>query len=343
MHVRILAYGSVGLILAFANGCSDAALDDTEEGEAVAATGLELRVAAVAPGSSLITYSIINHSDSPVALRPWQSLSLEQSDALLQVSRHGAALPYRGPAQPRAAVDTQYRLEVEPRQALTAQIDVAQFYDLAGGGEFEVQARPLPAGMLNEAGLEVHVAAALRLDVSPQTPPDSQVVATVLPITLGSTCNPQDLFGLSIAHSYAYQDVVSGSRAYFDDEFSIESIRAFGANADRNHVGNVLSTVEGLLGAESHGPPNQQTMYDCVPCNPGVYAQATYIPYYIRLCPEFWSQPDWPYIMTHEFMHWMNTQDYAYGETDCRNLASSDPNRAARNADNYAMFIRWFR
>jgi peptidyl-Lys metalloendopeptidase len=69
-------------------------------------------------------------------------------------------------------------------------------------------------------------------------------------------------------------------------------------------------------------------------------------PYKIHLCNAFWSAPSLGTdskagTLVHEMSHFSvvaGTQDYAYGQTACRNLAISNPTRAVNNADSHEYF-----
>jgi len=73
------------------------------------------------------------------------------------------------------------------------------------------------------------------------------------------------------------------------------------------------------------------------------YVYPTDTTFTVYLCGMFWSGPAAERVNTivHEMSHFRSlggTQDYAYGQTNCRNLARTNPNNAARNADNVCYF-----
>jgi peptidyl-Lys metalloendopeptidase len=69
-------------------------------------------------------------------------------------------------------------------------------------------------------------------------------------------------------------------------------------------------------------------------------------PYKVHLCNAFWSAPatgtdSKAGTLIHETSHFSvvaGTQDYAYGQTACRSLATSNPKRAIHNADSHEYF-----
>jgi peptidyl-Lys metalloendopeptidase len=72
------------------------------------------------------------------------------------------------------------------------------------------------------------------------------------------------------------------------------------------------------------------------------YVYPTDSTYTVYLCNLFWTIPaERVNTIVHEVSHFSSiagTQDYAYGQTACRNLATSNPARATRNADNICYF-----
>ncbi len=69
-------------------------------------------------------------------------------------------------------------------------------------------------------------------------------------------------------------------------------------------------------------------------------------PFNIHLCPLFWESPtigidSQAGVLIHETSHFDivgRTDDYTYGQSSCKRLASRDPGRAVFNADNFEFF-----
>jgi peptidyl-Lys metalloendopeptidase len=91
---------------------------------------------------------------------------------------------------------------------------------------------------------------------------------------------------------------------------------------------------------------NAGITFDCG-CKQNYYA---YVypnqPYKIYLCKVFWQAPltgtdSKAGTLIHEMSHFTvvaGTDDYVYGQTNAKNLAISDPNKAIDNADNHEYF-----
>jgi peptidyl-Lys metalloendopeptidase len=69
-------------------------------------------------------------------------------------------------------------------------------------------------------------------------------------------------------------------------------------------------------------------------------------PYNVCLCNAFWSAPatgtdSKAGTLIHETSHFTvvaGTQDYVYGQSACKSLAISGPNKAINNADSHEYF-----
>lgn len=102
------------------------------------------------------------------------------------------------------------------------------------------------------------------------------------------------------------------------------------------HVDNIYRRVHARL--------NNRAQFNgyCNPsgCGSNVYGYVypTDTTFTVYLCGAFWSVPNERVnTIVHEMSHFNSlgqTQDYAYGQSACRNLARSNPANAVRNADN---------
>ncbi|CDO73189.1 hypothetical protein BN946_scf185007.g244 [Trametes cinnabarina] len=87
--------------------------------------------------------------------------------------------------------------------------------------------------------------------------------------------------------------------------------------------------------------------YDCTCTDPSTYAYVYPDNFgHIYLCSAFWQAPTTGTdskggTLVHESSHFTcngGTQDYAYGQSDAKNLTKKDPAEAIMNADNHEYF-----
>ena len=95
------------------------------------------------------------------------------------------------------------------------------------------------------------------------------------------------------------------------------------------------------------GAINNQTIdFDCSCTDPFFAYVLANAPYEIYLCSAFWSAPaigtdSKAGTLIHELSHFTvvaDTNDFAYGQQDARNLANNNPGLATNNADNHEYF-----
>jgi len=111
------------------------------------------------------------------------------------------------------------------------------------------------------------------------------------------------------------------------------------STANNNYLMSVYNNVRNRLA-------NYEFNGYCNPagCGSNIYGYVypTDTTFTVYLCGLFWSLPaERVNTIVHELSHFRSlgaTQDYAYGKTNCMNLARSDPARASRNADNVCYF-----
>ena len=97
----------------------------------------------------------------------------------------------------------------------------------------------------------------------------------------------------------------------------------------------------------THFDPSQLAggpyIYPTAPVGPYVYPTQ---PYTVYLCSVFWTAPltgtdSQGGTLIHESSHFntvASTDDWTYGQTNCRSLAISDPDKAIDNADSHEYY-----
>jgi len=120
----------------------------------------------------------------------------------------------------------------------------------------------------------------------------------------------------------------------------------FGACADtrystvRNCLSSTITSLQKNYPVDCAGPSCTSNTYAYV-----YPADSTHVVY---VCPYFWRVPtgncvmdSQPGTLIHEHTHFNDvcgTRDVTYGQTNCKNLASSNPGSAVTNADNYCFY-----
>ncbi|CAE6514682.1 unnamed protein product [Rhizoctonia solani] len=136
-------------------------------------------------------------------------------------------------------------------------------------------------------------------------------------------------------------EYVGNANSYFSGTLGERYTTWFGALADnrteivKGHYANLTGKVD-------------EFQFDCS-CDKAdtfAYVYPTKFPT-VYLCGAFWKAPvsgtdSKAGTIVHEGTHFVNigsTQDYAYGQSGAKSLASSDPDRAIMNADSHEYFV----
>jgi len=168
-----------------------------------------------------------------------------------------------------------------------------------------------------------------------------EVVPFQIPSPESTNCNSNEQSQVATA--------VTGSKAETKNAFNCMSQRTCDSTAVRwfglyNRANFEYST--GMFNRVNNRLVNYAFNAYCNPsgCGNNVYGYVypTDPAYTVYLCGAFWRLPgERVNTVVHEMSHFRalgDTQDYAYGQPACLNLARSDPFRATHNADNVCYF-----
>jgi peptidyl-Lys metalloendopeptidase len=225
-------------------------------------------------------------------------------------------------------------LTVAPGEHLTAWVNLEDNYEFVSAGKYHAMlSLPIYSELfISAVGDQV-------VDFEVDTIPPKKVFP---PAPLAWTnCNSQQT---SQGQSAVSGSVTECSRAYnclSQGSCDTQYTRWFGTRTTDNH--NYVTVCyrnvhTRLTGSTFNGYCNPAG------CGSNVYGYVypTDSTYTVYLCALFWSRADERVnTIVHEMSHFRTlagTNDYAYGQTACLNLARSNPSQASRNADNICYF-----
>lgn len=329
---------------------------------AASAAGLELRLDAPADkdfGSGKITYALTNTTDRTLHVLRWQTPLDGLTGRLFEVTRNGERVDYVGPMYKRAEPTAADYIELKAGQTIATEIDLTAYYDMKGGGQFDVRYARDARDVVKEVNTTAKAgvvggyldfdrkgAATIWVDAAADAfnapADDVKAGAGILAATnsfvgCSTTRQNQITSGRTNATSYANNSKnyltagTQGSR-YTWWFGTYNSSRYTTARSHFNSIHSALSS--------------QPFTFRC-DCSDSAYA---YVypnqPYTIYLCNAFWSAPatgtdSKAGTIVHETSHFnvvAGTDDWAYGQTAAHNLATSNPSRAVDNADSHEYF-----
>jgi peptidyl-Lys metalloendopeptidase len=323
-----------------------------------------LRVAMMSLGDGSVEIVVTNTSRKTLRVPKYALPSTAAESNLFMISRDGEEIRYEGAMIKRGVPTATDFAILRPGQSVRTVVDLGTAYDLSKVGQYTVTfAAPLQyaslsgGARLNQANGSPMVAVSapmrvfmdgsnqgalkLRLDAVKAKPPGG--TATVVNGVSYVGCSSTQINGAGNAVNSA-RTYSENAKGYLDGgTVSPRYTSWFGAytasryGTARQHFVSIDGAIDQNAG---------QVKINCG-CNQSYYAYVYPTrPYEIFVCRAFWSAPNTGTdskagTLIHEMSHFnvvAGTDDWAYGQTAARNLASSDPNKAVDNADNHEYF-----
>ena len=296
--------------------------------------------------------TITNDSTRPMVLPRWQVPGARLDANLFEVTLDGKAVDYLGILVKRPAPTPADYVAIAPGESISGSTELTRHYDMASGGEYLVSYRlDVPSGnRLAEVATETEMAAATAVaiwrDAPVSAPVDWEAIHAInAPQGLSYTnCSSgqQSTVTTAVGNATTY---ATGSKNYLlGKTYSTVGPRYttwFGAkNSSRfNTAKSHYTSIENAF-------LTKPVVVDCG-CTDDYYAYVYPTqPYKIYVCNAFWSAPatgtdSKAGTLVHEMSHFnavAGTDDWAYGQTACKSLATRSPKKAIDNADSHEYF-----
>jgi len=290
-----------------------------------------------------VTFHVNNlNKEGSVFLLKW-TIPFE-SDAGYQVLFNNGAVSYEGIAAYRQAPTMSDYVEIKAGETKSVKSDIWKSFDFTKVGSYHVRLDYFIQGFSVTPTGE-------RLDFEPLTGLSNELMINIEnnPDIPANYSIPRSFHGLAVYQctssqldtigkawntgknvaTSAYNSVSGGSAQYS---------KWFGAStsAREQRVKTVLGKLKSISAFK----------YSCggSSCQPSYYGYVfpTDTTKTVYLCPQFWpSAVEQVRTLLHEGTHFNDvgaTKDYAYGTSECMNLARSSPDKAIYNADNFCYY-----
>ncbi|MFM7201068.1 MAG: M35 family metallo-endopeptidase [Myxococcota bacterium] len=301
--------------------------------------------------------TLTNVSRQPLKLVSWYVPGPELEDDLFLVDINGEPAAYLGAHYKRSAVTERELLTLLPGQSLHRSVALEKYYDLSEAGtvsvRFEVEALKLKGLSTSQLDRSYgRVLSSEPVSVSSQgwayVPPADKLPDAQDAVQAGtlsySKCSTSQQSTVKSAYSAAIT-YANESSSYLTSTSPSGTARYttwFGTFSLNN-----WNTATTHFKAIQDAYNNKAVVIDCSCKKAGVYAYVyPSSPYKIYVCSAFWNAPmtgtdSKGGTLIHEMSHFTvvaGTDDWAYGQTDAKALAKSDPTKALDNADNHEYF-----
>jgi peptidyl-Lys metalloendopeptidase len=298
----------------------------------------------------VVTVTLRNDSSTDLYVVAWQTPLRGVQGNLFAVQRDGQEVAYLGPLVKRAAPRASDYLLIPAGGSRTVRVDLAAAYDFSRSGEYTIRYRVVLQDALRDAtkaavdqaelSSNVAILGIDRDDRLARFLDEARVIAA--PASTGFVgCSTSRQSSLKTARSNA--TTISGKAINWLGAHGADSAYTtwFGSSTSSR-----FSTVQTHYSKINSAMANAGVTFNCT-CSDSSYAYVyANAPYTIYLCNAFWSAPSLGTdskagTLVHEMSHFnvvASTDDWAYGQTACKNLAKSSPTRAIDNADTHEYY-----
>ena len=282
----------------------------------------------------MVKVTITNTGQKPVKVLKWYTPVEDVEESLFKVTRDGAAVEYVGAHFKRLPPTGNDYLNLKPGDSFSSTLDLGQYYDLSNSGLYAL-----------EYNYDVTALASNKIQfaVEGRTTP---FLAVVPEAVTGSTsftkCTASQQTTLISARSNA-STYASDSLSYLNTGTHGPRYTTWFGVYDLNRY----NIVKNHFVAISDAMDTKPVTFNCGCKKKNVYAYVySNQPYTIYLCGVFWTAPmtgtdSKAGTLIHEMSHFTvvaSTDDWAYGQSAAKSLATSDPNKAIDNADSHEYF-----
>lgn len=310
-----------------------------------------------------VRVTLRNDGPTDVYVLRWATPFKGIDDEIFDITRDGEEVAYTGRHIKFGPPAREDWLRIPAGGALTGSVELSASYDLARTGTYSVRYRVPEAGVLSTVGKgQSRVAIesnALALDIEGLDAATYEALQASLAdaerrADEAATVPPSDFVTPVYRNCSTSQKNALPSALQAGQNYSTEANSYLAANGgDARYVrwfGSVtttrLNTVKSHFQKISSAFQTKTITIDCG-CTASYFAFVNPAnPYVITVCNAFWSAPTTGQdsrggTLVHEMSHFNvngGTDDWQYGASGCRTLASTNPNKAVDNADSHEYY-----
>jgi peptidyl-Lys metalloendopeptidase len=305
----------------------------------------------------LLDYEIRNTGDEVESFLPWHTPVDEIWEDIFDVrDAQGNMVPYTGRIARRAPTEDSDFVHLAPGEFLTATVDIGRSYMLEQDGVYGISLKNYRnssdasfATTSNTVALDI-TSAHLQLDRFEQTMGGDYVVEPGRHLLQSAiiNCDSSQTNAVRNGYSVAINTQIPNARSCLGRGTGCSQYTTwFGtySSSRASTVSNCWNNIRSQIGGSR--------AQCCVGCGSNCgrnlygYVYPSDTNQNIYLCSLYFSLTnEQAETLTHEQSHFTRTcgtQDFTYGESNCQNLARTNPGNAIRNADNHCFFGRYAR
>ncbi|PWT97041.1 MAG: hypothetical protein C5B52_14560 [Bacteroidetes bacterium] len=322
-----------------------------------------------------VIFELTNHSKKAVHVLKWNTPLEGLKSDCLDVRKNGKIVPYDGLMIKRGVPQPQDFIEIQPGQSVGEKVDLSEVYSLNSPGQVKVNYKPDALVVLKDQPTEeslVSFKANATKPLKVQTKQASFKIATggKPRMTIGEKLRKAEPKRKTVSKKKAEAAITTFLPCVFNGgttaqqvtvrlahengyNLTVATLSSMAKNTQyKTWFGTYTKTrfnkVKGDYQKIKGEFETKQFTYDLTGqgCQSGVYAYTYKGGSTIWLCDAFWMAPDTGTdsragTLVHEHSHASAfTDDLAYGQTACKQLAKKTPAKAINNADSHEYYSK---
>jgi peptidyl-Lys metalloendopeptidase len=287
-----------------------------------------------------VEVSVTNVSRGPVTLLRWQLPGDDLEGALFRITdENGRPVRYVGPLIKRGAPEAADHVRLQPGETLNFPVELTATYDLSRNGRYAIEYLGR-AGRAGVPTLQSDPAYVWLEGRSAKTASVAPLPAAKSLSTLKCSATQQGQIATAVTDATTY---AAGAQSYLGSKAQGARYTTWFGTYDATRYATVTAHFDAIKAAFD----TAAITVDCSCKKPNVYAFVyPDKPYVITVCGAFWKATatgtdSKAGTLIHEMSHFnavASTDDWAYGQTNAKALAISDPTKAIDNADSHEYF-----
>lgn len=297
---------------------------------------------------------IENQGKNPVKVLKWYTPAEDVEEPLFALFRDNQPVDYIGAHYKRPAATGSDYVVLKGGESLTRDVELGTFYDLSTTGNYSITYDVASWNLFSEKGSDKNAVESLSsntLKLSIEGRVSAAVTESSAP-SLAAVVGGTTFNKCTITQQSTLTTARNESSVYAANALGYLNVNASSQPTLRyttwfgTYLASRYSTVASHFSAISSAMDTAPVKFDCG-CKKTYYAYVYPAqPYTIYLCKAFWTAPmtgtdSKAGTLIHEMSHFnvvASTDDWAYGQTNAKNLAISDPTKAVDNADSHEYF-----
>lgn len=313
-----------------------------------------------------VTFTLENAGTDEILVLKWRTPLAGFENNLFVVERDGVRVPYTGRLVKRAAPRPSDYARIPAGESVSATFDLSSVYDMRKPGNYTVRYEAFAIDFVREdfqrgvtavGSLDALASETIGLSLSGRDLSADDEEAAAAPAQPNATrALAPTYLNCSNSHISSIGNALTNAQNYATESYNfLVNLPTASRSTDARYktwfgayTTSRYSTVQNHFNSIKNAFAGQSFRLNCDCASDNSLYAYVYVnqPYEVHLCGAFFAAPatgtdSKAGTLVHETSHFTvvaGTNDYAYGQTACKKLATKTPNKAINNADSHEYF-----